>query len=1178
MINHNEQDRLAALKSYQILDTLPKEAFDRFTELASIICEVPISLISLIDENRQWFKSNFGLDVNETARDIAFCSHTILGDDIMEVEDATKDTRFKDNPLVTSAPNIKFYAGYPLVDPNGFALGTLCVVDREPKKLSAEQKEALKLLAQSVIELIVQQRKIQEVENFNRLFQLSKDLICILQPNGHFVNSNPAFKSLLDWSKADLLEKSFFDLVHPDDLVDTKEKINKLITGVPTVSFSHRFRAKDGNYKILEWAATPEPSTKMFFAIARDVTSSREKEIALQQSELRLRAFFENSTGFMCTHDLEGRFLTVNSSGAESLGFSTDELIGKTLFQIVPNNRHEYMKLYLQAIQTEGKAHGLMYTEDKNGKLQTWLFNNVLETDPNGNKYIIGNAVDITERYRLEADLKRTKEMMEQTNGAAKIGAWEVNLKTEKIYWSNITKMLHEVDEGYEPNFETAVSFFGEYEPVIRKAFEKAVEKGISYDLEVQVTTAKGNRLWVRTIGTPVFKDERCVRISGTFQDITENYLHRIALKLAKTQAEEANVAKSEFLASMSHEIRTPLNGVIGFTDLVLKTVLNQTQQQYLTIVNQSANALLAIINDILDFSKIEAGKLELDIEKSDLFELTSQASDIITFQAQNKGLEMLLNIDPNLPRFVHIDSIRLKQVLVNLLGNAVKFTEQGEIELKVYAESDLNQEHIDFCFEVRDTGIGIQAEKQNKIFEAFSQEDASTTKKYGGTGLGLTISNRLLDLMGSKLQLMSKVGFGSTFFFKVRLKAEHGSAQLSEDISFIKKVLVVDDNENNRLILRQMLLLKNVKVTEAKHGLEALQLLSEGKRYDVILMDYHMPYMDGLETIEKIRKTFEPNPEDQPIMLLHSSSDDEKIIKICEGYGVNLRMVKPIKMQDLFSKLAKLHQQNSHIAVAEEPQETANDALFKVLVAEDNLVNKLLAKTVIGRLLPNSRIIEANNGKEAVEQYLLYKPDLIFMDLQMPEMNGYQATEKIRLLQAEGNPVTIIIALTAGNVKGEKERCLDIGMDDFVTKPFVEEDLGKVFAKWLKKEATEEVVVEETQHELLHFNRDKIKEFMGDDVETIKMVLTITISELDKTIAIFKELIKVEDLEQINALGHKLFGTSSSTGLEILATLSRDIEGLQEIDQQKLESLYTMLQEEVTIGKALIQKEIESI
>ncbi|OAQ38005.1 hybrid sensor histidine kinase/response regulator [Pedobacter psychrophilus] len=1173
-----EEKRLAALKSYQILDTLPKETFDRFTKLASIICNTPISLVSLIDEDRQWFKSKVGLDVNQTPRDIAFCHHSILGQDIMEVQDATKDFRFKNNPLVTSDPNIKFYAGYPLKDSNGYNLGTICVIDRVPRKLDDHQKEALKILGDAVVDLIAQQRKVQETENFNELFKISKDIICVFDYDGIFRNVNPAFGKLLSYQEDYILNRSIYDFIHPDDLSATKNKLQSLAKGNKTVVFTNRLKGKDDSYKILQWAATPEPSSQLFFAIARDITTEKEKEILIERSEARLRAFFENSSGFMCTHNLAGKILTINSAGAKSLGYETEELVGHFLHEVVPESRKQALQMYLEGIVTQGKMQGLMYTKHKKGNVLTWLFNNVLETDANGDKYVIGNAVDITERHQLEADLKRTKEMLETTNEVAKIGAWEADMVSQNIYWSNVTKEIHEVEEDFIPSLESGISFYTkEHQEIILNAFNEAKDLGIPFDLELQIKTKKGKYIWIRSIGKTEFIKGKCVRIYGTFQDINENYLHRSDLKKAKLIADQANSAKSEFLASMSHEIRTPLNGVIGFTDLVLKTTLNQTQQQYLNIVNQSANSLLVIINDILDFSKIEAGKLELDIEKSDLFELSSQASDIITYQAQNKGLEVLLNIDPKLPRFVFIDNIRLKQVLVNLLGNAVKFTESGEIELKIYADSNINDSEIDFHFEVRDTGIGIQSDKQNKIFEAFSQEDASTTKKYGGTGLGLTISNKLLGLMGSKLQLKSRVGQGSTFYFKIRLKAEEGNSLSTSDLSHIKNVLVVDDNENNRIILRQMLLLKNIKVTEAKNGLEALQLLTEGKGYDVILMDYHMPFMDGLETIEKIRNNFNINAEEQPIMLLHSSSDDEKIINICEKNGVRIRMVKPIKMQDLFNKLTKINKPHEPEIKQGETSNNLNNQLYKILVAEDNIVNKLLAKTVIERILPNAIVYEVNNGLEAVNQYKLIKFDLILMDLQMPEMNGYEATQNIRIIE-EKQTRTPIIALTAGNILGEKEKCLAIGMDDFVAKPFVEKDLNDLFSKWLiNKEAIPSSPI---QKEIpVRFNRDKVRDFMGNDTDTIKIVLNLTIKEIQSADDNFKKLISDPNpnLMAIKALGHKLYGTAAGTGLEILSAMARQIEWLEKADNNELKKLYKEVSKEIELCKDLIHSELAS-
>ena len=899
------------------------------------------------------------------------------------------------------------------------------------------------------------------------------------------------------------------------------------------------------------------------------------KEAKLKISESKFRAFFESSKGFMCTHDLTGNFLSINQAGAEMLGYKSQDLINKSLFDIVPKERHQNIENYLKEINKNGKATGIMNTRHKNGSSLIWIYNNVIETDENNNKYIIGNAVDISERYRLEEDLKKTKEKLEQTNLVANIGTWEVDIEKQKIYWSDVTKAIHEVSSDYCPNLETAFSFYaGNHKETIKSAFENAISVGHSYDLELQILTHKGNYTWVRALGKPEFKDGVCKRVYGTFQDVTENYLYRIDLEKAKSIAEEANKSKSEFLASMSHEIRTPLNGVIGFTDLVLKTSLNQTQQQYLTIVNQSANSLLAIINDILDFSKIEAGKLDLDIEKSDLYEICSQAADIIAFQAQTKGLEVLLNIDPNMPRYVMIDSLRLKQVLVNLLGNAVKFTEKGEIELKVFAAKNQNHGNTTFHFEVRDTGIGIKPEKLEKIFDAFSQEDASTTKKYGGTGLGLTISNKLLGLMDSGLQLKSEVGIGSAFFFDINLEVVLLQTKPVITETSIQSALIVDDNVNNRLILKQMLLTKNILSDEASNGLEALQILSSGKKYDVILLDYHMPYMDGLETIEKIRLQFK-SIEKQNIVLLHSSSDDENITSTCEKYNVKLRMVKPIKMQEFFNTLSKLEQSDSELNFTQQQQVKTHNQPVNILIAEDNLVNKLLAKTVVSRILTNATIIEVDNGQEAVEKFRNTKIDVILMDIQMPVMNGYQATQEIRKIE-QNRIHTPVIALTAGNVKGEKEKCLDFGMDDFVTKPFVEEDLVKLFAKWLANTNNQQVSKKSSAAILSHFNKSKLREFMGDDDETIKEVLKITINEINKTDNNLKQLIQNPELEVFNAIGHKLYGTATATGLDLLAELAKELEALDHLDH--IETLYQNFNKEMQIVINFLQQEVNKL
>jgi signal transduction histidine kinase/DNA-binding response OmpR family regulator len=533
---------------------------------------------------------------------------------------------------------------------------------------------------------------------------------------------------------------------------------------------------------------------------------------------------------------------------------------------------------------------------------------------------------------------------------------------------------------------------------------------------------------------------------------ITTLLLRQLELSRARQQADVANKAKSEFLANMSHEIRTPLNGVIGFTDLLMQSKLTETQQQYMSTVSQSATTLLDIINDILDFSKIEAGKLDLSVGKVDLLELGNQVADIIKYQAHKKDLEVLLNISTQIPRYIYTDELRLKQVLVNLLSNAVKFTENGEVELKIESITTPENGVSGFRFSVRDTGIGIDSKNTKKIFEAFSQEDGSTTKRFGGTGLGLTISNKLLSLMDSQLHLQSELAVGSLFYFDVNFKTFDGNYLDWENIKNIQKVLVVDDNTNNRIILREMLALKNISCDEASSGAMALGKINEGIKYDIVIMDYHMPEMDGIETIRKIREQL-PKAADQPIMLLYSSSEDNFINKVCNELQVQQRLVKPLRIQELYKALNfEYDKQLSYTTIdvvtpLPKPIVTEQKKL-KILIAEDNSINMLLAKTIIQKVVSNVTILEAHTGIEAIDLYKTENPDIIFMDIQMPEMNGYDATKAIRDIRDQKN--VPIIALTAGTIKGEKEKCIEAGMNDYLSKPFVKSDLVDVVKKWL--------------------------------------------------------------------------------------------------------------------------------
>ncbi|MCX3264885.1 PAS domain S-box protein [Pedobacter agri] len=1266
----NEKERLEALKSYNINALLSEAEYDRITALAALICEKPISLITLIDEQTQWFKSKTGLEIESTPREIAFCRYTITGTGIFEVCDADLDLRFNTNPLVTEGPKIKSYAGFPIIDNKGYALGTLCVIDTKPSTITDNQKEALRLLSIEVMELIKSRQAKIDLVNFEKLFVFSDDLLCVVDTDGIIKKANPAFERILEWNNQELIGTNLFDLVHPNDLLRTSQEMEKLKEGRSIVNFEHRLATPRYEYKTIQWMASPEPGAERIFASGRDVTLLKESESKLLKSQSYLKALFENSQGLLCTHDLRGNFISVNKAGAEILGYAQTELEKMSLFDVIPKERHELLEIYLSEILSAKHVKGEMHLKCKDGTGRTVFFNNVLEHFPGQEDYVLGNGLDVTERGVLEEKLLELSEMLEQTNQVARVGGWQFDILEKKLSWTSVTKEIHEAPEGYEPALETAINFYkdGHSRELVSRALEACISSGKGWDLELQIITMKGKEIWVRAIGKAVFEGGTCKRLYGSFQDIDNRKKNEIAasqasailsafaahtpaavamldkqmkyiaasnrwmeeyglkdkqligsgyyehfnfiteegrerhkrilagavehkeqdifypqgatepeflkwemrpwyesegkiggmmiftqnmtayvyqneeLKKAKHTAEQANIAKSEFLSNMSHEIRTPLNGIIGFTDLALKTPLSPVQQQYLKIVHQSSSDLLNIINDILDFSKIEAGKLALDKERIDLFDLCKQSTDIISYQVQQKGVELLLNIDPDVSRFVWADPVRLKQILYNLLSNASKFTQKGEIELSIKLMEEEEGTSL-IQFRVKDTGVGINTEKLDKIFEAFEQEDTSTSKKYGGTGLGLSISNKLLKMMNSEMNVTSRQGEGSEFYFELLLESESVGITMENDLSWLADVLIIDDNENNVIILKNMLAAIGINVYEASNGLEGLQLISSGAKFDAMIIDYHMPFLTGIETVDKMRENFPAFMQKLPILLLHSSADDANIMSACKNSKINCRLVKPIQSEELYTALSGLRECSyDHESQPKERQESIDQTAIKILVADDNPVNTLLAVTYIQNAFPNATVLEASNGREAFEVAIARNPELILMDIQMPEMNGYESTAAIR--QVNGFESVPIIALTAGNVKDERERCIKAGMNDFVPKPVSETILREVLSNWLSLEpASQKMSTTDTENEQSHFDLTVLSSRLGGNTAALEKILAIAKRQLLECSNLLTVSFEENDLQELNRLGHKLYGTAVSAGLPNLALLARSIE-----------------------------------
>jgi two-component system, sensor histidine kinase and response regulator len=593
---------------------------------------------------------------------------------------------------------------------------------------------------------------------------------------------------------------------------------------------------------------------------------------------------------------------------------------------------------------------------------------------------------------------------------------------------------------------------------VISSQWQTCLDHLESFSREIRIVTPKGEERWVHMHSAPVFSDAGA-RYTGTVEDITLRKMAEAELKRAKEEAEMANRAKSQFLANMSHEIRTPMNGVIGFTDLLLETDLTEAQIDFTKTIKRCGEALLSLINDILDFSKIEAGELDFEEIEFDPELLAYDVCDLVRTKIASKPIELLCRIDEQVPARVMGDPLRFRQVLTNLMGNAPKFTESGEIELALSLEEETG-ERVKLHATIRDTGIGIPRAKWGAIFEPFQQADGSTTRKYGGTGLGLSICKQIANLMQGDTWVESVEGKGSTFHFTAWLKKSGDPASRRvKPVSLVEKhALIVDDNLNNLKILKELLVAAGMKVTLLRRGAEVIDWIKTetkaGRRIDIALLDSQMPDMDGFAIAAAIR---DPGHQLPPIPLIAFSSAMERDARKCQEAGFDGFLSKPARREKLFQMMERILAVNAHPMEGQpvEPhkihtQYSVREDIkhsVRILLAEDNLVNQKLATMMLGKA--GYAVEVAGNGIEAIEKYAAAPDefDLIFMDVQMPEMDGIEATQKIR---EKGFDKVPIVAMTAHAMKGDRERCIESGMNDYITKPIKRERVFEMLEKWV--------------------------------------------------------------------------------------------------------------------------------
>ena len=779
---------------------------------------------------------------------------------------------------------------------------------------------------------------------------------------------------------------------------------------------------------------------------------------------------------------------------------------------------------------------------------------------------------DSEERYALVAD-------------SSNDGIYDWNIRTGELYWNDrLFEMFGLTRSEFTPTFE---GFLEHVHPDDRQKLMDGItthlEQGAEFAMELRFRHSSGEYRVCDSSGMARRDEDGApIRMAGLASDITERKraeeeirqlnetLERrvderteeltatvTELEMARNEAEEANRAKSEFLANMSHEIRTPMNGVIGMTGLLLDSDLTPEQREYAETVRASGENLLSIINDILDFSKIEAGKMDLEVIDFDLRTTVEAALGLFAERAYAKDLELASLVEPDVPTSLKGDPGRLTQVLTNLLGNAIKFTEEGEVVLRA---SLLEEDEASALirFDVRDTGIGMTEEQRERLFQSFTQADASTTRRYGGTGLGLTISRQLAGLMGGEIRVESEMGVGSTFSFEVPLEKQPGGARISTtprtDLRGLR-VLVADDNDTNRKILHHQVTSWGMRNGMAENGPRALEILrsaaESGEPCDVAILDMQMPEMDGMELARRIKS--DPTISATRLIMLTSlgrNVDTEEARRA----GIDANLTKPVRQSKLYDAIVTVMGEPEESMPQEARQVTPDNSMeapvasgARILVAEDNAINQKVAVKMLERL--GHRADVAADGLEAVAALSRIPYHAVLMDVQMPEMDGYEATAEIR--RREGADLhTPVIAMTANAMEGDREKALKAGMDDYVAKPVTPEELHAVLARWITRKETADAATAgshgradqtHTEDPLDHAVIEGLRE-LGDP-EMLQELGGMFFDDANSALRALREALQGNDAHSVELVAHMLKGSSGNMGARRMSALCAQLE-----------------------------------
>ena len=951
--------------------------------------------------------------------------------------------------------------------------------------------------------------------------------------------------------------------------------------------------------------------------IAKEEAEKNAEKARLSEIALTEQKFALDQHSLVAITDIQGNITYANEKFAEISGYTQEELMGQN--HRILNSGHHQKAFFTDMYKTIAKGnvwHGQICNKAKDGHLY-WVDTTVMPFmgEDGRPKNYIAIRTDITESIARQRALRESEERFQLAIEGSNDGLWDWDIVTGQIYYAPRFRQLL----GYEgDDFDNFPNLFESWKNSLHPddkdtsliALQEHIDSGEPFDAEYRLRLKEGGYRFFRAKGKALHNENHePVRMSGSITDISEQKKQQQELEQSRIAAEQANQAKSEFLASMSHEIRTPMNGVLGMLGLLAKSPLNEKQERQLTIAKNSADSLLTIINDILDFSKIDAGKLGLEELDFNLGNMLEDFAESIAFRANEKNIEFILDARQASIGYVRGDPGRLRQILTNLVSNALKFTEQGEVLLSARITKHGHQ--LKLSCSVTDTGIGIPKEKQAFLFYAFTQADSSTTRRYGGTGLGLSICKKLSEMMGGSISVESQPGKGSIFSFDILLdNSDKTFTPVTTDASQLN-ILVVDDNHANRVMIFEQLSSWNASVTHVSCGQEALDMIKRSindRHFDIAIIDMKMPNMSGEELSHHIRaeKHF-----DTTKLILMTSINQEGEINTNKSTHFYSTIPKPVKANDL-RKILNIVLENENLeesiksSSGVNAHKNQNKALStsnilsdaRVLLVEDNAINQEVAKGLLDDL--GLTVDAVGNGIEAIyalKTMAKEKPyDLVLMDCQMPEMDGYDASEAIRKKHAgQENQDIIIIAMTANAMKGDKDKCLEAGMNDYLSKPVDPDELSRVLQRWLPKKQQEPerpTTPNSDQHQkidgqLYASNITKIEIWDESSAlrrckkpERLLKLLSSYLLNAAKDMNHLQQAAKNQDTDEVIEIAHAMRGIAVNLSANRFAERLKAIELLakQETDYNKISQLVILASTDFNDLKEQLVEYIDSV